>query len=218
MVFHLCKTDNTYLHFHVFKNCKYIIEYWHKSFYYTHHDVCLCLIFVSLEKSENFVNTPVNYFIHHTNSPIWIDVKICNANCLASCQVNSPLKVKRFQIKVREEGNSTNLGRSCQGPHCRSTPPGRRHRQAEPKVSFSGGFAGGALRRQTRELLCACLNPQLTQLWTVCSDSRSHIIISLFRRPLFNTRAVVKEKKSIGCMFVIVFVWRNPLRKYLAVY
>jgi hypothetical protein len=46
----------------------------------------------------------------------------------------------------------------------------------------------------------ACLNPQSTQLWTIRSDSRSHIIISS-GRPLSTRRAVVKEKNQLaGCL------------------
>jgi hypothetical protein len=64
--------------------------------------------------SELLISVSTLLLLFHSKLPHKrIDVKICNANCLAPCQVNLPLKVKRFQIKVRVEGNGTNLGRSC---------------------------------------------------------------------------------------------------------
>jgi len=126
-----------------------------------------------------------------------IDVKICNANRIALCQVNLPLKVKRFQIKVRVEGNGTNLGQSCRvrtvGRRRQGGATGKPSQRSLPQVASPVAFSSG------KRANCLCL-PQSTI--NSIMDHPLRLSLSnnnLSCRPLSTRAVVVKEKKSIDC-------------------
>jgi hypothetical protein len=124
--------------------------------------------------------------------------------------VNLPLKVKRFQIKVRVEGNGTNLGQSCRvrtvGRRRQGGATGKPSQRSLPQVASPVAFSSG------KRANCLCL-PQSTINSIMDHPLRLSLSYNnLSCRPLSTRAVVVKEKNQLTVVCYRVYLTKSSAK------